>query len=194
MSRLEFTHGKGVELTLTLPYPVSYYLNCLHDEWKSIKKCFKSVANLQSLFRGIVLACVQSGQKPGSFSQEMRFKLQQLKKKASNLWMKHTIYLPPYESEITFNHNILLSHSEFSHLSANKCYHTLAVSSLNCWREWVCECANSSLKSEGSFLVLWGPCGSYPQFDLARFLSYILVMTYPKIIFLVLEVSEEIGV
>ena len=35
---------------------------------------------------------------------------------------------------------------------------------------------------------------SYPQFDLARFLSYILVMTYPKIIFLALVVSEEIDV
>ena len=126
--------------------PVSYYLNYLYNMWKSIKKCFKSVANLQSLFSGIVLACVQSGQKPGSFSQEMRFKLQQLKKKASNLWMKHTIYLPPYESEITFNHNILLSHSEFSHLSANKCYHTLAISSLNCRIQRVCECANSSLE------------------------------------------------
>ena len=111
----------------------------------------------RAFFRGIVLACVQSGQKPGSFSQEMRFELQQLKKKASNLWMKHTIYLPPYESEITFNHNILLSHSEFSHLSANKCYHTLAVSSLNCWREQVCECANSSLERGGT---LWGPVGS----------------------------------
>ena len=103
------------------------------------------------------------------------------------------LYLPPYESEITYNYNTILSHSEFSHLSANKCYHTLAVSSLNCWRERVCECANSSLKSEGSFLVLWGPCGSYPQFDLARFLSHIPVMTYPKIIFLAL-ISEEIGV
>ena len=39
-----------------------------------------------------------------------------------------------------------------------------------------------------------GPCGSYSQFDLARFLSYILVMTYPKIIFLGHVVSEEIGV
>ena len=92
------------------------------------------------------------------------------------------------------NYNTILSHSEFSHLSANKCYHTLAVFSLNCWRERVCECANSSLKREGSFLVLWGPCGSYPQFDLARFLSYILVMTYQKIIFLALVVSEEIDV
>ena len=77
MSRLEFTHLKGVELILTLPYPVSYYINCLYDKWKSIKKCFKSAANLQSLFKGIVLACVQSGQKPGSFPQEMRFKFQQ---------------------------------------------------------------------------------------------------------------------
>ena len=50
------------------------------------------------------------------------------------------------------------------------------------------------LREEGLFGVLWGPCGPYPQFDLARFLSYILVMTYPKIIFLVLLVSEEIGV
>ena len=38
----------------------------------------------------------------------------------------------------------------------NKCYHTLAVSSLNCWRERVCECANSSLEREGP---LWGPVG-----------------------------------
>ena len=50
------------------------------------------------------------------------------------------------------------------------------------------------LREKGLFGVLWGPCGSYPQFDLARFLSYILVMTYPKIIFLGLVVSEEIGV
>ena len=81
LSRLEFTHLKGVELILTLPYPVSYYINCLYDKWKSIKKCFKSAANLQSLFRGIVLACVQSGQKPGSFPQEMRFKFQQFMRK-----------------------------------------------------------------------------------------------------------------
>ena len=118
----------------------------------------------------------------------MRFKLQQFMRKALNLWLKHTMHLPPYESEMTFNHNTLLSHSEFSHLSANKCYHTLTVSSLNCWRERMCEFANSSLERGGS---LWGPCGSYPQFDLARFLSYILVMTYPKIIFLGLVVSEE---
>ena len=157
MSRLEFTHLKGVELILTLPYPVSYYINCLYNKWKSIKKCFKSAANLQSLFKGIVLACVQSGQKPGSFSQEMRFKLQQFMRKASNLWMKHTIYLTPYESEITFNHNILLSHSEFSHLSANKCYHTLAVYSINCWRERVCEYASSSLETKGPY---WGPVRS----------------------------------
>ena len=115
--------------------------------------------------------------------------------KASNLWMKHTIYLPPYESEITFNYNTILSHSEFSHLSANKCYHTLAVYSINCWRERVCEYANLPLRQKGLIGVLWGgPCGSYSQFDLARFLSYILVMTYPKIIFLGLVVSEEIGV
>ena len=50
------------------------------------------------------------------------------------------------------------------------------------------------LREKGLSWVLWGPCGSYPQFDLARFLSYILVMTYPKIIFLGLVVSEEIGV
>ena len=50
------------------------------------------------------------------------------------------------------------------------------------------------LREKGLFGVLWGPCGSYPQFDLARFLSYILVMTYPKIIFLAPVVSEEIGV
>ena len=50
------------------------------------------------------------------------------------------------------------------------------------------------LKEEGFFGVLWGPCESYSQFDQARFLSYILVMTYPKIIFLGLVVSEEIGV
>ena len=66
----------------------------------------------------------QSGKKPGSFPQEMRFKLQQFLRKALNLWLKHTMHLPPYESEMTFNHNTLLSHSEFSHLSANKCYHT----------------------------------------------------------------------
>ena len=112
LSRLEFTHLKGVELILTLPYPVSYYINCLYDKWKSIKKCFKSAANLQSLFKGIVLACVQSGQKPGSFPQEMRLKLQQFMRKASNLcWLKHTIHLPPYESEMTFNYNTILSHS-----------------------------------------------------------------------------------
>ena len=50
------------------------------------------------------------------------------------------------------------------------------------------------LREKGLFGVLRGPCGSYPQFDLARFLSYILVMTYPKIIFLALVVSEEIDV
>ena len=47
---------------------------------------------------------------------------------------------------------------------------------------------------EGFFGVLWGPCRSNLQFDLARFLSYVLVMTYPKIILLGLVVSEEIGV
>ena len=99
-----------------------------------------------------------SGQKPGSFPREMRFKLQQFMRKASNLcWLKHTIHLPSYESEMTFNYNTILSHSEFSHLSANKCYHTLTVSSLNCWREQVCECANSSLERRGT---LWGPVGS----------------------------------
>ena len=50
------------------------------------------------------------------------------------------------------------------------------------------------LRVKGLFLALWGPCRSYPQFDLARFLSYIPVMTYPKILFLALVVSEEIGV
>ena len=66
-------------------------------------------------------------------------------------------YLPTYESEMTFNYNLLLSHSEFSHLSANKCYHTLAVYSINCWRERVCEYANSSLEREGPY---WGLVGS----------------------------------
>ena len=60
------------------------------------------------------------------------------------------------------------------------------------WSQY--EFANSSLEREGSFWVLWGPWGFYPKFDLARFLSYILVMTYPKIISLALVVSEEIGV
>ena len=50
------------------------------------------------------------------------------------------------------------------------------------------------MRKKGFFGVLWGLCRSYPQFDLARFLSYILVMTYPKIIFLALVVSEEIDV
>ena len=50
------------------------------------------------------------------------------------------------------------------------------------------------MREKGLFGVLRGPCRSYPQFDLARFLSYILVMTYPKIIFLALVVSEEIDV
>ena len=50
------------------------------------------------------------------------------------------------------------------------------------------------LKEEGFFGVLWGPCRSNPQFDLARILSYVLVMTYPKIILLGLVVSEEIDV
>ena len=71
--------------------------------------------------------------------------------------MAKTYHIYKLESEMTFNHNLLLPHSEFSHLSANKCYHTLAVSSLNCWRERVCECANSSLEREGPF---WGPVGS----------------------------------
>ena len=44
------------------------------------------------------------------------------------------------------------------------------------------------------FWVLWAPYGSNPKFDLARFLYYILVMTYPKIIFLGHVVLEEIGV
>ena len=39
-----------------------------------------------------------------------------------------------------------------------------------------------------------GPWRSNPRFDLTRFLSYVLVMTYPKIILLGLVVSEEIGV
>ena len=47
-------------------------------------------------------------------------------------------------------------HIQSFHTFANKCYHTLAVSSLNCWRERVCECANSSLEREGP---LWGPVG-----------------------------------
>ena len=50
------------------------------------------------------------------------------------------------------------------------------------------------LREKGFFGVLWGPCRSNPQFDLARFLSYVLVMTYPKIILLGLVVSEEIDV
>ena len=50
------------------------------------------------------------------------------------------------------------------------------------------------MRERGLIGVLWGPCGSYSQFDLVRFLFYILVMTYPKIIFLGLVVSEEIGV
>ena len=50
------------------------------------------------------------------------------------------------------------------------------------------------MREKGLFGVLRGPCGSYPQFDLARFLSYILVMTYPKIIFLGLVVLKEISV
>ena len=48
------------------------------------------------------------------------------------------------------------------------------------------------LREKGLSWVLLGPCGSYPQFDLARFLSYILVLTYPKIIFLRLAVREDI--
>ena len=50
------------------------------------------------------------------------------------------------------------------------------------------------LREKGFFGVLWGPCRSNPQFDLTRFLSYVPVMTYPKIILLGLVVSEEIGV
>ena len=42
--------------------------------------------------------------------------------------------------------------------------------------------------------VSWCPFGAYPEFDLARFFSYILHMTYLKINFLGLVVSEEIGV
>ena len=58
---------------------------------------------------------------------------------------------------------------------------------------WVCV-QILPLREKGFFGVLWGPCRSNPQFDLARFLSYVLVMTYPKIILLGLVVSEEIGV
>ena len=47
------------------------------------------------------------------------------------------------------------------------------------------------LREKGLFGVLWAPYGSCPKFDPARTLSYTLLMTYPKIIFLGLVVSEE---
>ena len=58
---------------------------------------------------------------------------------------------------------------------------------------WVCV-QILPLREKGFFGVLWGPCRSNPQFDLTRFLSYVPVMTYPKIILLGLVVSEEIDV
>ena len=82
---------------------------------------------------------------------------------SNNSWQKlqsygwNTPFLKTDETEMTFNHNLRLSHSEISHLSANNLYHTLAVSTLNCLRDSVCECANSSLEREGP---LWGPEGS----------------------------------
>ena len=48
--------------------PVSYYLNYLYNMWKSIKKCFKSVANLQSLFyRDSFGLCGSLGRSLGHF-------------------------------------------------------------------------------------------------------------------------------
>ena len=64
---------------------------------------------------------------------------------SNNSWQKlqsygwNTPFLKTDETEMTFNHKLSLSHSEISHLSANNFYHTLAVSSINCWREWLCK-------------------------------------------------------
>ena len=135
----------------------------------------------------------QSGQKPGSFPRELRFKFQQFMAKASKLWLKHTVYK-------LMNLKWLLITTSSYHIQG---FHTLVQT--NVITHWLyllstageSECVSVQilpLREKGLFGVLWGPCWSYPQFDLARFLSYILVMTYPKIIFPALLVSEEIGV
>ena len=113
------------------------------------------------------------------------------KSNATNLWNRVIYKLMKLKWLLIRNYSY---HIENFHTLVQKMLsHTGWVFSHLLDRECVCVHI-FPLREKGFFGVLWGPCRSNSQFDLARFLSYVLVMTYPKIIILGLVVSEEIGV